>query len=158
VLKTQICFTRPLLCVKSNVFICDHTEVCGPVYLSRYSDWLRAGRSGDRIPVGGRDFPHLSSCTMGNVSFLVVKSGRGVTLTPHPTSSAVGHERVELYLYSPCEPYSLYRASVPVQGWPLPFFYIQEFRGTEYFIAKFQKVESTRKPSNFVSRVFENNL
>jgi len=56
-------------------------------------DWLRAGRSGDRIPVGGRDFPapvqtgpgtHPASCTMGTGSFLVVKSGRGVTLTPHP--------------------------------------------------------------------------
>jgi hypothetical protein len=32
-----------------------------------------------------------------------------------PTSSAVGHERVELYLYSPYGPYGLYRASVPVQ-------------------------------------------
>ena len=37
-----------------------------------------------------RDFPHLSrpahpaSCTMGTGSFPVVKSGRGVTLTPHP--------------------------------------------------------------------------
>jgi hypothetical protein len=30
--------------------------------------------------------------------------------------SPVGHERVELYLYSPYGPYSLYRASVPVQG------------------------------------------
>jgi len=27
-----------------------------------------------------------------------------------------GHERVELYLYSPYGPYVLYRASVPVQG------------------------------------------
>jgi len=36
------------------------------------------------------------------------------------TSSAVGHERVELYLYSHYVPYGLYRASVPVQGWPLP--------------------------------------
>jgi len=40
----------------------------------------------------GRDSPHLSrlasgahpaSCTMGTRSFLGVKSGRGVTLTPH---------------------------------------------------------------------------
>jgi hypothetical protein len=28
--------------------------------------------------------------------------------------------RVELYLYSPYGPYGLYRASVPVQEWPLP--------------------------------------
>jgi len=41
----------------------------------------------------GRDFPHLprqalgahpASCTMGTGSFPGVKSGRGVTLTPHP--------------------------------------------------------------------------
>jgi hypothetical protein len=36
-----------------------------------------------------------------------------------PPSNAVGHERVELYLYSPYGSYGLYRASVPVQGWPL---------------------------------------
>ena len=45
--------------------------------------------------MGGRDFPHISrpalgtgaqpaSCTMGTRSFPGVKSGRGVTLTPHP--------------------------------------------------------------------------
>ena len=39
---------------------------------------------------------------------------------PSPPSSAVGHERVELYLYSPYGPYGLYRASVPVQGCTLP--------------------------------------
>jgi len=33
-----------------------------------------------------------------------------------------GQERVELYLYFPYEPYGLYRASVPVQGYTLPFF------------------------------------
>ena len=39
------------------------------------------------------------------------------------SSSAVGHERIELYLYSPYGPYGLHRASVPVQGCtlPLPF-------------------------------------
>ena len=40
---------------------------------------------------------------------------------PSPPSSSVGHERVELYLYSPYGPYGLYRASVPVQGCTLPY-------------------------------------
>ena len=32
-----------------------------------------------------------------------------------------GHERVELYLYSPYGPYGLYRASVPVQGYTFTY-------------------------------------
>ena len=47
---------------------------------------------GDQIPVGVRfsapvqtgPGAHPASCTMGTGSFLGVKSGRGVTLTPHP--------------------------------------------------------------------------
>jgi len=42
------------------------------------------------------------------------RSGRDAD--PSPPSSAVGHKRVELYVYSPYGPYGLYRASVPVQG------------------------------------------
>ena len=50
------------------------------------------GLDGDRIPVGARfsapvqtgPEPHPASCTMGTGSFPEVKSGRGVTLTPHP--------------------------------------------------------------------------
>jgi len=42
------------------------------------------------------------------------RSGRDAD--PSPPSSAVGHETVELYLYSPCGLYGMYRASVPVQG------------------------------------------
>ena len=44
------------------------------------------------------------------------KERAGRDADPSPTSSAVGHERVELYLYFPYGPYGLYRASVPVQG------------------------------------------
>jgi hypothetical protein len=77
--------------------------------LSRYSDWLRAGRSGDRIPVGARfSAPvqtgaavHPASCTMGTGSFLEVESGRGVTLTPHPFLVQRSKDRVQLYLYCP---------------------------------------------------------
>ena len=40
------------------------------------------------------------------------KERPGRDTDPSPLSSAVGHERVELYLYSPYVPYVLYRASV----------------------------------------------
>ena len=55
---------------------------------------LATGRDGPEIESWwGRDFPHLwahsASCTMGTGSFPGVKSGRGVTLTPSPPSSAV---------------------------------------------------------------------
>jgi len=53
---------------------------------------LRAGGSGDRIPVEARfsapvqtgPGPHAASCTMGTGFFPGVKSGRGITLTPRP--------------------------------------------------------------------------
>jgi len=59
---------------------------------SRRSDWLRAGRSGYRIlvearfsaPVQTGPVAHPASCTMGTESFPGVKSGRGLSLTPHP--------------------------------------------------------------------------
>ena len=49
------------------------------------------------------------------------KERPGRDADPSPPSSAVGHERVELYLYSPYGPYGMYRASVPVQGCTLRF-------------------------------------
>jgi hypothetical protein len=61
-------------------------------YISGSSDWLRAGRSGDQIPVWAKFFTpvqtgpgaHPALCRMGTESFQGVKSGRDVTLTPHP--------------------------------------------------------------------------
>jgi hypothetical protein len=104
---------------------------------SRYRGWLRAGRSGDRIPVKARfsapvltgPGAHPASCTMGAGSFPGVKSGRRGDADPSPPSSAVGHERVQLYLYSPYGPYGLYRASVPVQGCTLLLHLPNNYRG-----------------------------
>ena len=72
---------------------------------------------------------HPASCTMGTGSFPGVKSGRGVTLTPHPLLVPFVHERLELYLYSPYGPYGLYRASVPVQG--CTFYLFLQYTRTE---------------------------
>jgi len=97
-----------------------------------------AGRSGYRIPVGGETFRSCPDQPWGPPSLLyngypVFPGGKerpGRDAEPSPPSSAVGHERVELYLYSPYGPYVLYRASVRVQGWTLPFIfyrYVEQF-------------------------------
>ena len=87
-----------------------------------------------------RDFPHLSRPALGPPSLLyngyrVFPGGKerpGRDADPSPPSIAVGDERVELYLYSPYGPYGLYRASVPVQGCTLPFF----FHNTTHLLLK----------------------
>ena len=87
-------------------------------------------------PVQTGSGAHPTSCTMGNGSFPGIKSGRGVTLTPHtllvPWSrrsraipllqlwairpvQSLSASTAELYLYSLYGSYDLYRASVPVQ-------------------------------------------
>ena len=103
-----------------------------PLFVGRvaYSDWLWAGLSGDRILVGGEIFRACPGRPWGPPSLLynryqVFPGGKerpGHDTDPSPPSSAVVHERVEQYLYSPYGPYGLYRASVPVQGCTLPFY------------------------------------
>ena len=88
-----------------TALLSEHLRKRRPGYLSRYSDSLRAGRSGDRIPVWARfsapvqtgPGAHPTSYTMGTGPFPGVKRpGRGID---HPSaSSAEVQERVELYL------------------------------------------------------------
>jgi hypothetical protein len=93
-----------------------------------YSDRLQTARLGVRIPVGGEIFRTCPDLPWGSRSLLyngyeVYPGGKkrpGRDAGPSPPSSAVGHERVELYLYSPYGPYGLYKASVSVQGCTLP--------------------------------------
>ena len=55
--------------------------------------------------------------------------------------------RVELCLYSPYGPYSLYRASVPVQGCtlPLPFLSIENTTGMSYLQNRSGNLQSRRR-------------
>ena len=95
------------LYVNGGVAITEQYYGCGPRQLSRYSDSLRTGRSGDRIPVGARfsapvqtgPGAHPAYYTMVTGSFSGVKRpGRG---RDHPTPSiAEVKDRVGLYLYS----------------------------------------------------------
>jgi len=107
--------------------------ISGPEKRSRYSDSLRTGRSGDRIPVGGDIFvqtgpeSHLTSYTMGTRSFLGVKRlGRGVEY--QPPSSAEVKKRVELHFYSLSGP------SWPVLGRTLHYLLIYLFHAAESFL------------------------
>jgi hypothetical protein len=79
----------------------------GPGQLSPYIDWLRAGRSGDRMPVGERFFAHVqtapgahpTSCTMGTGSFPGVKRPRRGADHPPPSSA-----KVKMYRAIPLPP------------------------------------------------------
>jgi hypothetical protein len=75
----------------------------------------------------GRDFPHLPRLALrttllynGYRDFPGGKERLGRDAGFSPPSSAVGHKRLELYLYFPYGSYGLCRASVPVQGGTLP--------------------------------------
>ena len=82
---TQITEIQIYICIYIYIYI----KWAG--WLSRYSDWLRAGWSGIESR-WGRDFPpvqtgpgaHPASCKLGTGSVPEVKCGRGVLLTTHP--------------------------------------------------------------------------
>jgi len=88
------------------------------------------------VPVQTRPGVYPASYAKGTGFFPGVKSGQGLTLTPHPLLvpwprrsraipllplcavrpvQSLSACTVQLYLYSPYMPYGLYRTSVPVQ-------------------------------------------
>jgi hypothetical protein len=107
--------------IESYIMYCFH--ICGPG--SSVGIATGYGLDGSEIESRwGRHFPHRSRPVLGPTQPPVKwvsglswgKERPGRDADPSPPSSAVGHERVELYLYSPYGPYGLYRTSVPVQG------------------------------------------
>jgi len=83
------------------------------------------------VPLVMKEWSYTSTLPMGRTActehqclyngYRVFPEGKerpGRDADPSPPSGAVGHERVELYIYSPYGPYGLYRASVPVQWVP----------------------------------------
>jgi len=103
-------------------------------YRSQYSDSLRAGRSGDRMPMG-RDIPHPSRPALGTIPSVVQLvlglspegKATGLWRWPPTPSNAQVKETVDLYLCFYSGP------SRPVLGWtlplPLPLHYMSLFTG-----------------------------
>jgi hypothetical protein len=110
----------------------NRTNYCVPHYvvLSTFlllllaTGWTVQGSNpgGDEIFRAYPDRPWVPPSLLYN-GYRVFPGGKkrpGRDADPLTLSSSVGHERVELYLYSPYGPYGLYRVSVPVQGCTLP--------------------------------------
>jgi len=93
---THLCLSRGMTLNYVKIYIIFFSalpkQIFGPGSSVGITTELRAGRSGDRIPVEARFSAHVqtdpgahpASCTIGTGSFPGVKSGRGVTLTLHP--------------------------------------------------------------------------
>ena len=115
---------------------------------SQYNDWLRTGRSGDRIPVGGRDFPHMSRPALGPNQLPVQrvpglfrgKERPGRDADHSPPSSAVVMKG-QSYTSTPL------RAVRPVQGVHFTFGTYLLYQGTVLL-----KVTVTRPPYLIMQR------
>ena len=120
VLRCQCSYHHCLAIVCLNVWCCG---ICGLGWRSRYSASLRAGRSGDRIPVWAV-FLHPSIPALGPIQFPVQwvpvlfrgvkRPVRGVGQQPPSSAEVKERAALVLYMYSPSGP------SWHIQGWTLP--------------------------------------
>jgi len=109
-----------IYCYVLRQFPTRHPPAGGSGYLSRYSDSLRAGRSGDRMRVGASfsaplqtgSGVHPAFCTVGTGSFSGTRQPKRGVDHSHPSREEV-KEIIELYLYS------FSRPSWSVLGWNL---------------------------------------
>jgi len=107
-----------------------HTWMSWEGYRSRYSDWLRAGRSEDRIPVGGEIFRTCPDRPWGPSRLLhngyrvfpggEEWPGRDADLSPLLVQWSRKSRAIPLL---PLWTVRLYGVSVPVQGCTLPLAY-----------------------------------
>jgi len=102
--------------------------------LSLYSDWLRAGRSGNESR-WGQDFPsvqtgpgvHPPTCTMGTEYFSGADFGRGLLLTTHSVTLKLWH-----YCFSTiCKLINYRILSLNVKEWKY------KCNPSQYFVVKF---------------------
>jgi len=84
--------------------------------------WSRKSRAIPLLPLWAvRPVQSLSACTSVHFTFIYTSTPpMGHTACTEPQCLHKGALYLYLYLYSPYGPYSLYRASVPVQGCTLP--------------------------------------
>jgi hypothetical protein len=114
-------FKHPRLSFTLQVRACFHCFLNFPVMIVTIlaTGWTVRGSNSSRGEIF-RTCPDRARCPPSLMynGYRVFPGGKerpGRDADPSPSYSAVGHKRVELYLYSPCGPYGLYRASVPVQ-------------------------------------------
>jgi len=157
--KSSAQLTAKLLNLRPCTIRASPSSRLGPGSSVGIATELRAGRSGDRVPVGARfsapvqtgPGAHPASCTMGTGSFPGVKSGRGVTLSPHPLIVSWSRKSRAI----PLLPLWAVRL---VQGCTLPSFYLHLHQCFSTAGPWYQLYRAARGPSGICHFSFLSNF
>jgi hypothetical protein len=69
--------------VHPRMLECSSVEYSKSISTMEIKKYFKTRKAKNKLRMGMSPVPHPASCTMGTVSFPGIKSGRGVTLTPH---------------------------------------------------------------------------